>query len=165
MIAASRGEAFYRGTLAERIVADAQVHGATLSLADMGEHQAEWVQTISQRFANGVVHELPPANQGLATLIGLGILEAAGWQPSSPDDPHQLHLAIEATKLALADVYRHVGDVDAMRLPPEAFLDPAYLQVRAKLIDPDHAGDPGHGERSEKRRGGKELVSPWRSRW
>src|SRR3546814_3933045 len=99
MSAASRGEAFYRGTLAERIVADAQVHGATLSLADMGEHQAEWVQTISQRFANGVVHELPPANQGLATLIGLGILEAAGWQPSSPDDPHQLHLAIEATKL------------------------------------------------------------------
>src|SRR3546814_9745891 len=87
MIAASRGEAFYRGTLAERIVADAQVHGATLSLADMGEHQAEWVQTISQRLANGVVHELPPANQGLATLIGLGILEAAGWQPSSPDDP------------------------------------------------------------------------------
>src|SRR3546814_16347865 len=33
-----------------------------------------------------------------------------------------------------------------MRLPPEAFLDPAYLQERAKLIDPDHAGDPGHGE-------------------
>src|SRR3546814_21041927 len=33
-----------------------------------------------------------------------------------------------------------------MRLPPEAFIDPAYLQERAKLIDPDHAGDPAHGE-------------------
>ncbi|WP_066961787.1 gamma-glutamyltransferase family protein [Rhizorhabdus dicambivorans] len=145
-IAATRGEAFYRGALAERIVADAQAHGAALSMADLGEHRAEWVGTISQRFANGVVHELPPANQGLATLIGLGILEAAGWQPSSTDDPHQLHLAIEATKLALADVYRHLTDVDAMRIAPEAFLDPAYLRERAKLIDPDRAGDPGHGK-------------------
>jgi gamma-glutamyltranspeptidase/glutathione hydrolase len=115
-------------------------------LADLGEHRAEWVATISQRFASGVVHELPPANQGLATLIGLGIMEAAGWQPSSPDDPHQLHLAIEATKLALADVYRHVADVDAMRFAPEAFLDSGYLRERARLIDPDRAGDPGHGE-------------------
>ena len=145
-IAATRGEAFYRGALADRIVADAEAHGAALSLADLGEHRAEWVGTISKRFANGFVHELPPANQGLATLIGLGILEAAGWEPSSPDDPHQLHLAIEATKLALADVYRHLTDVDAMRLAPEAFLDPAYLRERAKLIDPDRAGDPGHGE-------------------
>jgi gamma-glutamyltranspeptidase/glutathione hydrolase len=145
-IVATRGEAFYRGVLAERIVADARAHGAALSLSDLDEHRAEWVGTIAQRFAHGVVHELPPANQGLATLIGLGILEAAGWQPSSPDDPHQLHLAIEATKLALADVYRHLADVDAMRIEPTAFLDPGYLKERARLIDPDRAGDPGHGE-------------------
>jgi gamma-glutamyltranspeptidase / glutathione hydrolase len=145
-IATTRGESFYRGPLAERIIADAQARGAALSLADLGEHRAEWVATVSQRFASGVVHELPPANQGLATLIGLGIMEAAGWQPSSPDDPRQLHLAIEATKLALADVYRHVTDVDVMRFAPEAFLDSGYLRERARLIDPDRAGDPGHGE-------------------
>lgn len=146
MIAETRGEAFYRGALAERIVADAMAHGAALSLVDLDAHRAEWIGTISQRFANGVVHELPPANQGIATLIGLGILEAAGWQPSSPDDPHQLHLAIEATKLALADIYRYVADADAMQLAPDAFLEPGYLRERAKLIDPDCAGDPGHGE-------------------
>lgn len=145
-IARTGGEAFYRGELAERIVAHGQAHGAALSLADLAEHRAEWVGTISQRFAKGVIHELPPANQGLATLIALGILDAAGWKPSSPDDPHQLHLAIEATKLGLADVYRHVADLDAMQLAPETLLDPAYLRERAKLIDPDCAGDPGHGE-------------------
>lgn len=145
-IVATKGDAFYRGALAEHIVAHAKAHGAALSMADLAEHRAEWVGTISQRFANGVVHELPPANQGLATLIGLGILNAAGWQPSSPDDPQQLHLAIEATKLALADVYRHLADEAAMRFPADSFLDPAYLEERARLIDPDRAGDPGHGE-------------------
>ena len=146
LIAATKGEAFYRGVLADRIVADARAHGAALTQDDLGDHRADWVGTISQRFAQGIVHELPPANQGIGTLIGLGIMDASGWQPSSPDDPHQLHLAIEATKLALADVYRHVADIDAMRLPSEALLDPAYLKERAALIDPDRAGDPGHGE-------------------
>lgn len=145
-IVATRGDSFYRGALAERIVADAQAHGAALNLADLAEHRAEWVGTISQRFANGIVHELPPANQGLATLIGLGILDAAGWKPSSPDDPQQLHLAIEAMKLALADIYRHLADVDSMPFTPDALLDPAYLRERAKLIDPDRARDPGHGD-------------------
>lgn len=145
-IAATRGEDFYRGALAERIVTEARTHGSALDMADLEAHRADWVGTISQRFAHGVVHELPPANQGLATLIGLGLMEAAGWQPSSPDDPHQLHLAIEATKLALADVYRHVADIDAMPIAPSAFLDCSYLHERAKLIDPDRAGDPGHGE-------------------
>jgi gamma-glutamyltranspeptidase/glutathione hydrolase len=145
-IAATKGESFYRGALAERIAAHARAHGGALALSDLAEHRAEWVGTISRPFAKSVVHELPPANQGLATLIGLGILEAAGWEPSSPDDPAQLHLAIEATKLALTDVYRHLADIDHMAFPPEALLDPAYVRARARLIDPDRAGDPGHGE-------------------
>jgi len=145
-IAQSRGESFYRGPLAERIVAEAHAQGAAIELSDLADHRAEWTGTISQRFASGIVDERPPANQGLATLIGLGILEAAGWEPSSPDDPHQTHLAIEATKLALADIYRHLADVEAMQFGPEMLLEPAYLQKRAKLIDPDHAGDPGHGD-------------------
>jgi gamma-glutamyltranspeptidase/glutathione hydrolase len=72
-------------------------------------------------------------------------MEAAGWSASTPDDPAQLHLAIEATKLALADIYAHVADPAHMRISPLALLEPAYLKKRAALIDPDRAGDPGHG--------------------
>lgn len=144
-IAMTAGASFYRGELAERIVADARRHGAALSMDDLAGHRTDWVETLSCRYAGAVVHELPPNGQGIATLMGLGILAAAPHGGSHADNPDEVHVTIEATKLAMADLYRHVGDVDAMRISPEALLDPDYLASRARLIDPAAAGDPGYG--------------------
>jgi gamma-glutamyltranspeptidase/glutathione hydrolase len=144
-VAATRGEAFYRGRLAEAIAARAKQDGGALSLEDLGAHQAEWVEPLSQAFAGHVVHELPPAGQGVATLMALGMLGTLGSISGEPDDPWYGHLVIEATKLALADLYAHVGDRDAMTVRPKDLLDPAYLAARAELIDSSQAGDPGRG--------------------
>ena len=114
-------------------------------IEDLGNHRAEWVSTLSCAYADAVVHELPPNGQGIATLMGLGILAASEHGGSSADDPQEVHLTIEAMKLAMADLYRYVGDVDAMPFSPEVLLDPDYLASRARLIDPEVAGDPAHG--------------------
>ena len=74
-IAASSGEAFYRGHLAEAIAAAAAKDGGGLSLDDLATHAPEWVAPLSVDFRGYRVHELPPNGQGLAALIGLGILE------------------------------------------------------------------------------------------
>ena len=145
LIAASRGEAFYEGALASLIAAAAQRGGSALSEEDLAAHRAEWVEPLVQPFAGARVHELPPAGQGVATLMGLGVLEALGASGDGPDDPTEMHLAIEATKLALADLGHHVGDPATMRVTPQDLLEPAYLARRAALIDPARAGDPGHG--------------------
>lgn len=144
-IARSSGESFYRGALAEKIVAHAAAHDAALTLQDLAEHQATWVQTLSQGFADAVVHELPPAGQGIATLIGLGIIEALGGEANGADSVEETHKAIEATKLALADLYRFVGAPEAMEIGSDALLDRDYLAGRAALIDPDRAGAPSFG--------------------
>jgi gamma-glutamyltranspeptidase/glutathione hydrolase len=144
-IARTRGESFYRGALAEAIAAQAKRDGGALSLDDLGEHRPEWVEPLSQAFAGHVVHELPPAGQGVATLMALGMLESLESAPDGSDDPWSTHLAIEATKLALADLYVHVADREAMAVSPGDLLDPAYLAGRARLIDASRAGDPGHG--------------------
>jgi len=144
-IARTRGESFYRGDLARRIAADAARHGAVLSEADLAAHRADWVDTISTPFAGAHIHELPPNGQGIVTLSTLGILSALGIGPGAPDDLETTHLAIEATKLALADAHAFVGDPDGMTLAPEALIAPDYLADRAKLIDRARAGDPGHG--------------------
>jgi len=141
----SGGEAFYRGRLAERIAAWARRHDAALSLEDLGAHQADWVDTISIPFADSVVHELPPNGQGIATLMALGMLRHAGFPGRDLDDPRSLHLAIEATKLALADLHAFVADPARMTVSTAQLLDPDYLAERAKLIDPERAADPGHG--------------------
>jgi gamma-glutamyltranspeptidase / glutathione hydrolase len=145
LIAATEGEAFYRGELAEAMARFAAAHGAALSLDDLGEHTADWVETVAQPFAGGVVHELPPNGQGVAALIALGVLDALGVGDRPVDDVETIHLAVEATKLALADVHRFVADPDAMAIHGQSLLDPDYLRGRASLIDRTAAGDPGHG--------------------
>jgi gamma-glutamyltranspeptidase/glutathione hydrolase len=144
-IAASGGEAFYRGELARAMVADAARHGAAMTLDDLAAHTADWVGTLAQPYAGAVVHELPPNGQGIATLIGLAILDTLEHDAADPDDPDGVHLAIEATKLAMADLDEHLADPAHMAIRPDHLLDAGYIAARARLIDRARAGDPGHG--------------------
>ncbi|WP_183853986.1 gamma-glutamyltransferase family protein [Prosthecomicrobium pneumaticum] len=145
-IVASEGEAFYRGALAAAMVEHAKAHGGALALDDLAAHEAEWVEPVGQDFAGARVWEIPPNGQGIATLIGLGILDRLEPGTRPVDDPQTLHLAIEAMKLALADTARFVGEPAAMAVSPDDLLAPAYLDRRAALVDRTRAGDPGHGD-------------------
>jgi len=144
-IVATEGADFYSGELAERMVAHSKACGGHLSLDDLAEHRAEWVGTISTRFAGHLLHEIPPNGQGIAALIAAGILERTPWSAADVDSVETTHLAIEAAKLGMADAAEHITDIDHMRLAPADLLEPAYLASRAALIDPHRAGDPGHG--------------------
>jgi gamma-glutamyltranspeptidase/glutathione hydrolase len=144
-IARTQGEAFYRGALAKAIVAHAEAHGASMTLEDLAAHRADWVGTLCQSYAGAVVHEIPPNGQGIAALIGLGIMEALGPQAGGIDDVETVHRAIEATKLAFADLDEYVADPQAMLVQAAHLLDPGYLAARAALIDPLRAGDPAYG--------------------
>jgi len=144
-IATTRGESFYRGALASKLAAHARAHNGVLSLDDLGQHQPFWVDTLSQSYAGATVHELPPPGQGIATLMALGILEALDLPFDDVDGVGQTHVAIEATKLAFADLHRFVADPAAMEVAGSAFLDSGYLASRASRVDVRKAGDPGHG--------------------
>ncbi|MHC5001904.1 MAG: gamma-glutamyltransferase family protein [Planctomycetota bacterium] len=146
LIASSRGEAFYRGELAERIAAHARETGGLLDGEDLAAHAAEWVRPISTDYRGLTLHEIPPNGQGLVALIALGILaehDVAGLALDSADD---LHLQIEAMKLAFADGHRRIADPAAMDVAVADLLDADYLAARAALIDAAVARDPGHGE-------------------
>jgi gamma-glutamyltranspeptidase/glutathione hydrolase len=133
-IAASKGEDFYRGELAGKIADFAAEHGAALTREDMAAHESDWCGTISTRFRGVDVHEIPPNGQGIAALMGLGMLEHTNIEDYAPESPEALHLQIEAIKLAFADVEAYVGDLGAMTITPEQLLDRAYLKKRAQLI-------------------------------
>jgi gamma-glutamyltranspeptidase/glutathione hydrolase len=144
-IAATKGEAFYRGELAERIAAFAAEHGAALTADDMATHHADWCGTISMRFRDVDLHEIPPNGQGIAALIALGILEHTDVESIDPDSAEGFHLGIEAIKLAFADAAKYVSDPASMTVGLEALLDPGYLASRAALIDRTKASEPKAG--------------------
>jgi gamma-glutamyltranspeptidase / glutathione hydrolase len=144
-IASSKGEAFYQGDLAEKMVADAKRHNALLREEDLVAHQADWVGTISQTYKGLEVHEIPPNGQGLAALMALGILRHHDVSLYEVDSADSLHLQLEAMKLALADVYRYVSDPATMDVRVEDLLGEDYLFERAKRIDMKRAQDFQHG--------------------
>jgi gamma-glutamyltranspeptidase / glutathione hydrolase len=59
-IAASEGEAFYRGPIADAIVAHARAQGGLLDEADLAEHRADWVGTVATPWRGYELHEIPP---------------------------------------------------------------------------------------------------------
>jgi gamma-glutamyltranspeptidase/glutathione hydrolase len=141
-IAETRGEAFYRGDLAARIVSFSDQCGGAMTLEDLAEHRADWCRPLSMRWHGYEVHEIPPNGQGIAALIALGILsEVAGFADLSPDDPESIHLQVEAMKLAFADLHHFVADPSYMEIRPEALLEEAYLRSRAAQISPSQASN------------------------
>lgn len=147
LIAETNGDAFYRGPLADAMVAHARSEGGLLTHDDLAAHRADWVEPIQTDYGDVALHEIPPNGQGLAALLALGILRHRDdLHDHEVDSPGWFHLQIEAMKLALADAYRWVADPTHMREVSAAdLLDDGYLAARAALIDPRQAGDPGHG--------------------
>lgn len=155
-IAASHGESFYRGALAEKIAAAAAAAGAKLTLADLAAHRCDWTPPIAHTYHSNAygaveVHEMPPNGQGLAAQIMLGIVAhhgcggRAGINCYALDSADFFHLQIEAMKLALADAHRYIADDEYLEFPPQRLLAADYLKQRSELIDMRRAGQPTFG--------------------
>jgi gamma-glutamyltranspeptidase/glutathione hydrolase len=144
-IAESKGEAFYRGPIAQALARFSAEHGGALTEADLAAFRPEWVTPIAQDYRGHTLHEIPPNGQGIAALIALGILSNFDLAAMPVDSVAAQHLQIEAMKLAFADVYRYLAEPGAMDVSTEQILDPAYLRARAKLIDRQRAQDFGAG--------------------
>lgn len=144
-IVETEGETFYRGEIATRMAAHSRACGGHITTGDLAAHEPEWVGTLSTRFGDHLLHEIPPNGQGIAALIAAGVLDRCDWRAGTVDSAGVAHLAIEAVKLGLVDAAHHVTDIRDMAVRPADLLAPAYLDARARLVDPATAQDPGHG--------------------
>ena len=146
-LAAGGRDAFYRGEIAEQIVAFSNEVGGFFSMEDFATHTSEWVEPISTTYRGLTVWELPPNPQGLAALQMLNILEGFDVAAMGRDSTEFWHLAIEAKKLAYEDRAKYYADMSFSEVPVEALLDKSYAAERAKLIDMDRAArtvEPGN---------------------
>lgn len=134
-IAKSKGEAFYRGELAEAIARDASENGGLLTMEDLASHQCDWVGTIDTAICGSHLHEIPPNGQGLMALIGLGILNHLDIARYALDSPDSVHLQIEAIRIAYAYIERHLADIDHMRIKPGDLIAEEFLKAAASEIN------------------------------
>ncbi|WP_374444167.1 gamma-glutamyltransferase family protein [Stella sp.] len=150
-LAAEGPDALYRGDLARAIVAAVAADAVPgfLAEADLGAYRPREREPLC-RAALG--HRLctmpPPSYGGIVALQILAMTGGLGIAGLAPDGAAAAHLFLEASRLAYADRFLHVGDPDFEAVPTAGLVDGGYLAARARLIRAEAsmgraaAGDP-----------------------
>lgn len=158
-------EGFYKGRVAEAIVAAIQERGGVMTKEDLSRHKCEHREPIMSTYRGYHIYEVAPPTAGIVALLGLNILEA------DPDHPHEawgssqhLHTAIESLRLAFADGLQHNADHRHVKVPVFGMADKQYAARRRKNnFKPQKAakilpGNPSHDVELNPDRAGTDTV-------
>jgi gamma-glutamyltranspeptidase/glutathione hydrolase len=137
LIAKEGRDAFYKGSIARRIVDYSQKVGGLFSLKDFEDHHSDWIDPVSTNYRGYDIWELPPNGQGIAVLTMLNILEKYDVRGMGPHSPEFLHLFVEAKKLAYEDRARWYADPAFSKdISIARLISKEYADQRRALIDP-----------------------------
>ena len=132
-------DAFYKGPIAEAIVAYSDQHDGFLTMKDFEDHTSTWVEPIYADYGDYRLYELPPNGQGIAALEMVKILENANLGSMEHNSAEYLHQIIEAKKLAYADIDKWNADPEFNDLPIEQMISTEYARQQFERIDPKKA--------------------------
>jgi gamma-glutamyltranspeptidase/glutathione hydrolase len=142
-------DAFYKGEIAEAMVAKSRALGGTIEMTDFDSIQARWVEPITTSFRGYEIHQMPPSTQGFAVLEIMNILDVCparlGLDPAAldPKSADYWHLMIEAKKLAYSDLETYAGDPDYSDIPVARLASKEYAAQQCDRISMDRASAIG----------------------
>jgi gamma-glutamyltranspeptidase/glutathione hydrolase len=138
---ARRGpDAFYRGPIADAIVAASAAHGGILAKADFEGYRVRELAPVDCSYRGFRIESAPPPSSGgIALCEILNILEGYRLGAAPFHSTEEVHELTEAMRLAYADRNDALGDPDFITNPVARLLDKHYAdQLRAR-IDPSRA--------------------------
>ena len=139
-IADQGAEAFYRGEIAQRIVAAMEAGNGLITRQDLADYRAIERPPVRGHFHEfEVVSAPPPSSGGVHILQILNMLEADNLVALGHNSAAYLHLLAESMKLAYADRSQYLADPDYFDVPVAQLTDKAYAARQRKLIDPGRA--------------------------
>jgi gamma-glutamyltranspeptidase/glutathione hydrolase len=139
---------FYKGDIADRMVAFLQKHDAPFEKSDFSEFFAKVEEPTSTSYKGYTVYKQSFGSQGPSLLQTLNILENFDLRAMGHNSADYIHTLIEAMKLSYADRDTYYADPAFVKIPGEGLLSKAYAKERAAQIDMKHAstqfiaGDP-----------------------
>jgi gamma-glutamyltranspeptidase / glutathione hydrolase len=127
-------DGFYRGRVADLIVAEMARGGGLISTEDLARYRAIWRKPITLRYRGHTIYSMPPASSGGITMGEiLNIME--GYQPLPPfGSPELIHLEAEAMRRAFTDRNTWLGDPAFVHNPTDRLLSKAYAETLRQQI-------------------------------
>lgn len=133
-------DAFYRGTLAGRLVEGLVSLGAAMDGGDLSAHSTATPDPIAVEHGGLRVFGQPPVSQGHVLLEELAIVDGLDLRAMGWGSADLVHTMVETKKLAFADRDAYAGDPRVTGFDPMTLLDPAFAASRRKAIR-SHAAD------------------------
>jgi gamma-glutamyltranspeptidase/glutathione hydrolase len=139
LIADSGPDVFYRGRIADLIVAEMARGGGIITREDLAAYRPKWREPIRVDYRGFTVFSMPPSSSGGVTLGE--ILNILGGYDSLPPfgSTALLHLETEAMRRAFTDRNSWLGDPDFVQMPLERLLSKGYAAELRAQIDPSRA--------------------------
>jgi gamma-glutamyltranspeptidase/glutathione hydrolase len=153
-IAKDGPEAFYKGSIAERVAAFYEQQRGLIRYEDLASLQVEEAAPINTMYKGYEVYQSAPNSQGIVLLIALNILEGFDLPRMGHNSADYAHVVTEALKLAFADRNQYIGDPRFVKdIPVQGLLSQKYADKRRELIRMDRAisgvAPPGDPRRNE----------------
>ncbi|WP_369793382.1 gamma-glutamyltransferase [Xylophilus sp. Leaf220] len=134
-------DGFYKGRVAQQIVASSRAGNGILSQADLDDYSTRELPPVECDYRGYRVVSAPPPSSGgvvicqiLNTLEGYPIKEL-GWGSAQA-----VHYQIEAMRHAYVDRNSYLGDPDFVKNPLDRLLDKGYAEKIRAVIAADKAG-------------------------
>jgi gamma-glutamyltranspeptidase/glutathione hydrolase len=136
-IAAGGADVFYRGDVADAIVAEMSAHGGRITKADLAAYQAIEREPIRGQYRGYDIVSAPPPVGGVTLVEILQILDNVDLSKETPLSPRYVHMVSEAMKRGFADFTANVGDPGFVKVPVAELLSKDYARRRAGEIKTD----------------------------
>jgi len=138
LIAAHGAEIFYRGAIADDIVATVRTaagNPGVLSTTDLEIYEVIERDPVCVPYRIYDVCGMGPPSSGALTVGQiLGMLDRYDLAAMGPDDANAWRLIGDASRLAFADRGRYMADSDYVPMPTEGLTAAPYLDERAALL-------------------------------
>jgi len=129
-------DAFYKGEIAERLVADQQANDGLISMEDLATYEVEDTEPVSGTYRGHEIVSMPPPSSGGVHIIQmLNILEEFPIGYLGHNTAETIHLMAEAMKFAYADRSEHLGDPNFWEVPTEWITSKTYADSLRSRID------------------------------
>jgi gamma-glutamyltranspeptidase / glutathione hydrolase len=139
LISDSGPDVFYRGQIADLIVAEMQRGGGLITKNDLRAYRAKWRTPVELTYRGYTIYSMPPPSSGGVTMGEiLNILEGYDTIPAFGTPAYE-HLLAEAMRRAFIDRNHWLGDPDFVQMPIERLLSKSYAASLRSEIDPQHA--------------------------
>lgn len=132
--------AFYRGAVAESIVAAARAAGSPLTLADFADYEARFHEPLAVNYRGYRVYSSPPPlTGGVTVLAALKSQESADWPVGKPRDAAYVDRLSRALQVFYPQINEQVADIPGAAGFAERLLADASIRratQKALRLDP-----------------------------